>query len=87
MKKITMFVMETCPHCARALAWMDELYAENPAYKAIEIEKIDEEKYADIAAQYDYYYVPTYYVGEEKRHEGVASLDIVRQVFDAALAD
>ena len=85
MKKITMFVLASCPHCKRAFGWMDELYAENPAYKDIEIETIDEQIQADLADQYDYYYVPTYYVGDEKVHEGVASLEIVRQVFDAAM--
>jgi len=85
MKKITMFVMETCPHCNRALRWMEELYAENAAYSAIEIEKIDEQAHPEIADKYDYYYVPTYYVGGEKLHEGVASLEIIRGVFDAAM--
>ena len=85
MKKVTMFMMETCPHCKRALRWMEELYAENAGYKSIEIEQIDETKLPDVAAKYDYYYVPAYYVGDEKLHEGAASLDIVRRVFDAAL--
>ena len=85
MKKITMFTLASCPHCKAALRWMDELYKENAAYTSIEIENIDENEHPDIAEKYDYYYVPTYYVGSEKLHEGVASLDIVRTVFDAAL--
>ena len=85
MKKITMFVQKSCPHCKRALGWMDELYAENPAYQSIEIITIDEKVHADIADRYDYYYVPTYYVGDDKLHEGVASLEIIRRVFDAAM--
>ena len=85
MKKIIMFTMEACPHCKRALRWMDELFAENAVYKEIEIEKIDEVVHPDIADQYDYWYVPTYFVGSEKLHEGVASLEIIRGVFDAAL--
>ena len=85
MKKITMFTMESCPYCQAALRWMDELIAENPDYRAIEIEKIDEVIYPDIAEKFDYYYVPTYYVGDEKLHEGVASLKKIKRVFDAAL--
>ena len=85
MKKITMFKMAACPHCQRALQWMEELYAENAAYQAIEIEQIDELVYPDIAEKYDYYYVPTFYVEGEKLHEGVASLEKIRRVFDAAL--
>ena len=85
MKKITMFVMKSCPHCQRALRWMDELFAENAAYKNLEIEIIDEIAQSAIANRYNYYYVPTYYVENEKLHEGVASPEIVRRVFDAAM--
>jgi len=85
MKKITMFTMESCPFCKQALRWMDELMLKNPEYRDLEIEKIDEVIYPKIAAQYDYYYVPTYYVDNKKLHEGVASLDIIKQVFDAAI--
>ena len=85
MQKITMFTMKSCPYCQAALRWMDELLRENAAYKALEIEKIDELVYPDIADRYDYYYVPTYYVGGVKLHEGAASLEKIRKVFDAAL--
>lgn len=53
MKKITMFMMESCPYCKKALRWMDDLFTENAAYKAIEIEMIDERVYPDIAEKYD----------------------------------
>jgi len=85
MKKITMFMMETCPHCKQALQIMDDLFAENVDYKSLEIEKIDERIHPDIADKYDYYYVPTFYVGDEKMHEGAVSPDKIRRVFDAAL--
>ena len=85
MKKITMFIMGSCPHCKAALKWMDELYAINPAYKNLEIEIIDEGKHPEIADKYDYYYVPAYYVDGEKLHEGVASTEKIQRVFDAAL--
>ena len=64
---------------------MDDLFEENPAYKALEIEKIDELENPRLAAKYDYYYVPTYYIGGKKMHEGAASLEEIRRVFDAAL--
>ena len=85
MKKITMFLLKSCPHCKAALSWMDELYEENAEYRDLEIEMIDEKAHPQIANQYDYYYVPTYYVDNEKLHEGVASLKKIRQVFNAAL--
>lgn len=85
MKQILMFMMKTCPHCQRALAWMDELKRENPQYQTLEITMVDEQRESALANQYDYYYVPTYYVGGIKVHEGAASKAIVRSVFDKAL--
>lgn len=85
MKKITMFMMADCPYCRKALGWMDELYASNPLYKSLEIEMIDEQIQPDIAEKYDYYYVPTYYVDGKKLHEGAASLEKIKSVFDTAL--
>ena len=87
MKKITMFMMASCPYCREARGWMDELFAENAAYKALEIEMIDENLHPEISDKYDYQYVPTYYVDGEKLHDGAASLEKIRRVFDAALAD
>jgi glutaredoxin len=77
--------MESCPYCKEALRFMDELFAKNPEYRGLKIEKIDELIHPDIAAKYDYYYVPTYFVGDEKLHEGAASLMKVKRVFDAAM--
>jgi len=85
MKKITMFTMEGCPYCRKALGYMEQLYNSDERYRDIPIEKIDEKKYPEIADKYDYYYVPTYYVGEEKVHEGEAGLEDVKRVFDEAL--
>jgi len=66
---------------------MDALIAENPGYASLEVEKIDELAYPEIARKYNYYYVPTYYVGDKKMHEGAADPKKVRRVFDAALKD
>lgn len=85
MKKITMFYFQSCPYCQKALKLLDELKAENAQYAAIEIEMIDEKKNPAIAEQYDYYYVPTFFVGEQKLHEGAADKEKVKAVLDAAL--
>ncbi len=76
------FYLENCPHCRRARQWMEELYQENPEYRKIPIEMIEESKQADIANAYDYYYVPCYFEGDQKLHEGVASKDIIQNIFD-----
>ncbi|MGN6710438.1 thioredoxin family protein [Anaerocolumna jejuensis] len=86
MRKVIMFETSWCPHCLRTHLILNELMQENPAYEDIRIEFIDEELHPEIAKKYDYYYVPTFYVGTDKLHEGVPSKDIVKNVLDAALA-
>lgn len=87
MKKITFFYLTNCPYCHKAEEWLDELMEEEPLYKQIEFENIEEEKHADIADKYDYYYVPTFYVDGEKLHEGAATKEKIKAVLDAALED
>lgn len=84
MKPITMFMMRTCPHCQRAFRWMDEVKAEHPEYERVDVTMIDEREKPEVAAQYDYYYVPTYFVGDKKMHEGVCAKEIVENVYKAA---
>lgn len=86
MKKVLMFVQHTCPHCQKAYGFMEELRRENPAYSKVPVEIIDETKQPDLADRYDYYFVPTYFVGGQKVHEGFISKENVRTVFDAALS-
>jgi thioredoxin 1 len=84
MKKILMFTMERCPYCKKARSFMEELFDKYPEYKELDIEIIDEVEQPDIANQYDYYYVPTYYLDGEKFHEGVPSREMVAELFKKA---
>jgi len=79
-----MFIMESCPHCKRALLWMEELKQEKPEYRGLQITIIDETIHPDISKNYDYYYVPTYFVENSKVHEGVPSKDLIRNVLNKA---
>ncbi|HML46862.1 MAG TPA: thioredoxin family protein [Clostridia bacterium] len=85
MQKITLFHQEYCPYCREARRWMAELQKENPTYLKLDIELIDERKEPGLADTFDYYFVPTYYIGGEKVHEGVASREKIRDVFEKAL--
>jgi len=85
MKPVIMFVTEWCPYCKKALTWMENIKKQNPEYSGIEVKIIDEELQPDIAKQYTYYYVPTYYIDGVKVHEGVASKDIISDIFEKAL--
>ena len=69
MKKLTLFYLTDCPYCHYARRALAELTQENPAYGTIEIEWIEERQQPDVAAQYDYYYVPTIFDGQKKLYE------------------
>ena len=85
MKKIRLFFFESCPYCRKAIGWLEELMAEETQYAKLEIERIDEKLHPEIADKFDYYYVPTFFVGDEKLHEGAATKDKVRAVRESAL--
>ncbi len=84
MKKVKMFMFDECPHCQLALRCLDQLMEEDE-YKNIEITQINEKNNPEIADQYDYYFVPTFYVDEKKVHEGHAEMSDVKRVLDLAL--
>ena len=85
MREIKLFIKETCPHCRKAAEIMEEIFAGHPEYKSIPLEIIDETKEPDYVSKFDYYYVPTFYVGEDKLHEGTPSKEAIEKVFAAAL--
>ncbi len=84
MKNIKLFYLEKCPFCKKAEKYIDELKKQE-AYKDIEIEMIEESKHPEIANQYDYYYVPTFYIDEEKVHEGGIFPDEVEAILKKIL--
>lgn len=85
MQPVVMLILENCPHCKNARRWMEELRQENETYRTVEVTIIDEEVQPELTRGYSYYYVPTYYVGGEKVHEGVPTKEIVQNVFEKAL--
>ena len=62
----------------------EELQRQEP-YSRIEIRMIDELAEPEVADRYDYYYVPTFYVGDKKVHEGGIMPDEVEAVLRMAL--
>ena len=87
-----MFYLEDCGYCAKARKALDELYAEDPRYREVEIDKIEESRQPEVAEQYDYYAVPTFFDGKEKLFEAHLFMsyeeirDEVKRVLDYALA-
>lgn len=93
MKTLTMFYLDDCGYCAKAKKALEELYEENPKYAEIPINRIEESQHPEIADQYDYYAVPTFFDGNEKLFEAHLFMSYeeireeVRKVLDYALTD
>lgn len=84
MKKITYFYLQSCPYCKRAETILQELLAQ-PEYREIAVEKVEESRQRDYARQFDYYYVPCFYVDGVKVHEGAAGKEDIIKVLESAL--
>ena len=87
-KPVKMMILEDCPYCRQAFAMEKELIAAHPEYGRVNIEVIEENREPEKTEGYDYWYVPTYFVGDKKVHEGVPPLEKVKkveQVFREAL--
>ncbi len=68
-KELTMFYMDGCPYCRQAEKAIEELKRSNIAYQNVTINHINENRSPEIADQYDYYYVPTFFLRKEKLYE------------------
>ena len=84
MKKITYFYLQSCPYCKRAEKLLRELLAQ-PRYSEISVEMVEESRQRDYARQFDYYYVPCFYVDGVKIHEGAADKNDIIKVLESAL--
>lgn len=85
MKELTFFYLKTCPYCRQADSFINELILENPEFAKIKINKIEETENPQIANSYDYYYVPSFWIGQDKLHEGTITKDAMRRVLNLAL--
>lgn len=86
MKHVKMMVLENCSYCQQAFAYIDELKHEELRYRTIEIEVIDEEKEEEKTRGYDYWYVPTFFVNNQKIHEGVPTKESIQAVLEEAIS-
>ena len=85
MKRIQLFYLRNCPFCRRALEYIEAAQRKHPELAALAIERIEESEEPDVAAQYDYYYVPTLYIDGVKVHEGALYPDEVEPLLRNAL--
>ena len=70
-----LFYLKNCPYCKRALAYIEQAKAEYPELSSVDVELVEESERPDVAGRYDYYYVPTFFLGGEKLHEGAIDYD------------
>ena len=93
MKELTMFYLNDCGYCMKARQALDELFAENPAYRQIPLTRIEESQQPELADRYDYYAVPSFFVDGKKIFEArlFMSYDDIKAgtkaALDAALAE
>ena len=85
MNSVKLFYLRNCPFCKRALQYVAEAKAAHPELAAVEIEMVEESENPEEADRYDYYYVPTFYVGGTKVHEGGIYPDEVERILRKAL--
>lgn len=85
MKPVKLFYLKNCPFCKKALRYIEEARDAHPELAAVEIEMIEESEQPEVADRFDYYYVPTFYVGGEKVHEGGIYPEEVERVLRRAL--
>lgn len=87
MKELTLFFFNECPHCQNAFRWQEELFAAHPEYREVPLRLINEREQPQLADSYDYWLVPTYYIGKTKLHEGVTDKALIEDCFKQALSD
>lgn len=85
MKQVKMMYLKSCPYCKQAFAMVEELKKRNAKYQDIEIETIEEHDEEEKTQGYDYWYVPTYFVNDQKLLEGVPTLEKIEAVLKAAI--
>ncbi len=84
MRELTLFYFDECPHCQNAFRWQEELFQAHPEYREVPLKLINEKKEPALADRYDYWLVPTYYLGGKKLHEGVTDKALIEDAFRTA---
>jgi glutaredoxin len=84
MKELTLFYFEGCPHCKNAIRWQEELLESHPEYREVPLRLVDERKEPQLAGSFDYWLVPTYYLGGMKLCEGFTQKRYVEDAFRRA---
>ncbi|MBQ6425221.1 MAG: glutaredoxin [Clostridia bacterium] len=69
MKPLTVMYLENCPYCRKARKAVDALIGKNPEFRSVPLTWIEESEQPALADSYDYWRVPSVFMGEEKLFE------------------
>ena len=69
MKTLTVMYLSRCPYCKNAKKALMDLLNEVPSYRNIPVEWIEESEQPALANTYDYWRVPSFFLGKEKLFE------------------
>jgi glutaredoxin len=69
MEKLLFIYMDGCPYCHMAADVLANLTNEHPEYNKIPVEKVNETTEPEKLKGRQYYYVPTFFYGDEKIYE------------------
>ena len=92
MNELTLFYLEGCPYCKNARLALKDLAEESPIYGKIPIRWINEADPPELDGSFDYYYVPSLFLGHQKLYEAQPGQDYaairekVKMALDAVLA-
>ena len=85
MQEITMFVLKNCPYCRQARKDLEDLL-KDPRYQGDFHYNDRRRGKSALADHHDYYYVPTFYLGSQKKLEGALTRSQIQALLDEAAA-
>ncbi len=83
--ELLMFHMEDCPYCRSAERALKKLCSEDPRYRSVPVRRVDETREPELASSYDYWYVPSVFMGDRKLYEarpGQSDSEILEKMRD-----
>lgn len=86
MNTLILFKSGECDYCRMAEKFLDQLVQENPRYRDIVIQIVDEDENLALSSQYDYTFVPAFFMNGKLVGEGMLSREKIQEILDTALA-
>jgi glutaredoxin len=85
MKELIFFKSPDCEYCRMAEKYLNQTIRSNPEYQEIPLQIVDEDADVDFSMKYDYDFVPAFFVGGVKVHEGITTRGQIEAILSEAL--